>query len=286
MARRSPKPSSSEAIKKLLDERNTVTGWLDRLSKAGDDTPDAVRTKVREDYEQRLEAVAKQLCGFTGELQGALKQQKKKHIELFDKETAAETRLAEAKLRHSVGELDDQQWNETRSEIEAELESAREERTGVGEELARLEEVLAAIGDLPDADDGADEDDATEEESAPDLAPTPTKKQAATPKSARKQVRKGRRGSKSFDEMEFLQSLGDGKSQGQGQKRRAGASFKPAAGQTSDPPSPASSDERSSPEPGTQHPASRKTLKCAGCGALNVPTEWYCENCGAELATE
>jgi uncharacterized OB-fold protein len=27
-----------------------------------------------------------------------------------------------------------------------------------------------------------------------------------------------------------------------------------------------------------------KTLKCAECGALNYPTEWYCERCGAELA--
>jgi cell division septum initiation protein DivIVA len=27
-----------------------------------------------------------------------------------------------------------------------------------------------------------------------------------------------------------------------------------------------------------------KTLKCGECGALNYPTEWYCERCGAELA--
>jgi hypothetical protein len=27
-----------------------------------------------------------------------------------------------------------------------------------------------------------------------------------------------------------------------------------------------------------------KTLKCNECGALNYPTEWYCERCGAELA--
>jgi hypothetical protein len=27
-----------------------------------------------------------------------------------------------------------------------------------------------------------------------------------------------------------------------------------------------------------------KTLKCAECGTLNRPTEWYCERCGAELA--
>ena len=28
-----------------------------------------------------------------------------------------------------------------------------------------------------------------------------------------------------------------------------------------------------------------KTLKCGECGATNYPTEWYCERCGAELAS-
>ena len=27
-----------------------------------------------------------------------------------------------------------------------------------------------------------------------------------------------------------------------------------------------------------------KTLRCAECGAMNYPTEWYCERCGGELA--
>ncbi len=27
-----------------------------------------------------------------------------------------------------------------------------------------------------------------------------------------------------------------------------------------------------------------KTLKCAECGTMNFPTEWYCERCGGELA--
>jgi hypothetical protein len=30
---------------------------------------------------------------------------------------------------------------------------------------------------------------------------------------------------------------------------------------------------------------SAKTLKCGECGAPNYPTEWYCERCGAELAS-
>ena len=30
--------------------------------------------------------------------------------------------------------------------------------------------------------------------------------------------------------------------------------------------------------------AAAKTLKCGECGTMNLPTEWYCERCGAELA--
>ena len=31
-------------------------------------------------------------------------------------------------------------------------------------------------------------------------------------------------------------------------------------------------------------PNASKTLKCAECGSMNKPTEWYCERCGGELA--
>ena len=27
-----------------------------------------------------------------------------------------------------------------------------------------------------------------------------------------------------------------------------------------------------------------KSLKCKECGTMNLPTEWYCERCGAELS--
>ncbi|HEV8612755.1 MAG TPA: hypothetical protein VGQ73_04530, partial [Gemmatimonadales bacterium] len=39
----------------------------------------------------------------------------------------------------------------------------------------------------------------------------------------------------------------------------------------------------SAPEERQSQPMA-KTLKCAECGSLNRPTEWYCERCGAELA--
>jgi hypothetical protein len=30
--------------------------------------------------------------------------------------------------------------------------------------------------------------------------------------------------------------------------------------------------------------ALEKSLKCKECGTMNLPTEWYCEKCGAELS--
>lgn len=35
--------------------------------------------------------------------------------------------------------------------------------------------------------------------------------------------------------------------------------------------------------PGTESP--QKTLRCTECSTMNLPTEWYCERCGGELAT-
>lgn len=39
------------------------------------------------------------------------------------------------------------------------------------------------------------------------------------------------------------------------------------------------------PVPVSASAESGKSLKCGECGAMNYPTEWYCERCGAELAS-
>lgn len=53
-------------------------------------------------------------------------------------------------------------------------------------------------------------------------------------------------------------------------------------------PAPAEEDDDDTPNPlGRPTPRTSKaikTLKCAECGSMNYPTEWYCERCGGELA--
>lgn len=43
-------------------------------------------------------------------------------------------------------------------------------------------------------------------------------------------------------------------------------------------------EQRPNPSTRARSPNASKTLKCAECGSMNRPTEWYCERCGAELA--
>ena len=148
MPRRSTKPSQD--VQKLLDERQAVTKWLERLSLAGDDATADVRSKVRAEYETRLNAVSEELQGFADELRNTLARETEKREDLTETERSADTRLGEAKLRHAVGEYDDSRWNEIHSEILGELDKVREKLKVVGEEVARLEEALSAIHKKPE----------------------------------------------------------------------------------------------------------------------------------------
>ncbi|HKP28116.1 MAG TPA: hypothetical protein VJU15_01865 [Gemmatimonadales bacterium] len=71
-------------------------------------------------------------------------------------------------------------------------------------------------------------------------------------------------GAPSVDEMTFLKSV---TLDSPASRERAAADQRPSA---------SSARARS--------PNASKTLKCAECGSMNKPTEWYCERCGAELA--
>ncbi|HXF94528.1 MAG TPA: hypothetical protein VNI61_00360, partial [Gemmatimonadales bacterium] len=80
------------------------------------------------------------------------------------------------------------------------------------------------------------------------------------------------------DELAFLRSVTEDEGIGPSPKRASGAQFQPAVPEAPLTPTPAPAPEEGEDLEG------EKTLKCRECGTMNLPTEWYCEECGAELA--
>ncbi len=270
---------TTAAIQKLLDERQQIQTWLQRLSMAADTTPEAVRTRVRADYERRLGEVMKDLQAHGSELSATEERLDITRSGLAKQEKEAAERLSEAELRHTVGEYDEGQWRQVHSELVEALVKVREELKQADEEVARLEEVMSLV-ETPRVRPAAPEPvrpaaparvEPPKTEAPP--PPPPRKKEPAT--------------AAPQDELAFLRSVTEDETQGPAPSRASGtmrAIQEPVPSAAA----PNSGKEYADPEAkkGAMPRASKatKSLKCKECGTMNLPTEWYCERCGAELA--
>ena len=277
---RRPRKSSGD-LEKLLDERQVITEWLERLALAGDDASDAVRSKVREDYETRLAAVSQGLQDYADELSSTLSKETQKRTGFLAREQKAEARLAEAKLRHDVGEYEDSQWNEIHSEVVGELAKVRDGLKAAGQEIHRLEDVLSSIDWRPTADRRKSGE---ERVALAELEPEPDEAVKGGAEKERKPTGRTSGQTNAFDDLAFLKKVAPET----GKKRRSGAMFKPLVEADTAADKPASTvtapEEKLQVGPIEEDPTAKKTLKCLECGVMNRPTEWYCESCGAELA--
>jgi len=246
---------NTQAIERLLQERRQYEAWLARIDEAADATPDHVRTRVRGDYVARLAAVTEELKTHAEAARQLIAEKQASLSDLARKEKQAAERLAETELRHAVGEYDEAQWAQVHKDAIALLVAARAEVQAAHQDIEKLEELDRLVRAKPSA--------------SPRGAPAPR------PQADRKGP---------VDELAFLKSVTDDDHTGPSAKRASGAHFQPVIpditrpGHSPEPKSPSSDpDDDTIPE-------AAKTLKCPECGTMNMPTEWYCERCGAELA--
>jgi hypothetical protein len=261
---------TTAAIQKLLDEREQIQTWLQRLSIAADTTPEPVRARVRADYERRLAEVMKDLQGHGDELSASKERLESTRSGLARQEREAAERLAEAELRHTVGEYDEAQWRQVHAELVEALVKVREELKGVDEELSRLGEVVSLIEAPPasPARGKAKPAELPRGEPPKREVPPPRKKEAQQTE---------------LDELAFLRSVSEDERQGPAAAQASGAMR--AIQETA--PAPAGKDvvgTEKDKESAPRASKATKSLKCRECGTMNLPTEWYCERCGAELA--
>jgi hypothetical protein len=283
---------TDNSIEALLEQRAQFEQWLAKLESAADKAPQAVRQKVRADYEVRLRGVIDRLRSHAATIADELHRHQTTQGDLDAQRRQAEEELAEAEVRHAVGEFGDDEWRRISADSDGRLSGLREQLKTVGKEIARLAEVqslIAAPARVPDtvaarAPAAAD----VIERSPPPPPPPRTEPIAEAPPAQRPiprpQAAKAREHDHAgtpVDELAFLKSVAD-------------AEAKPAAPRRPSNPGPSGSGqgaravETAPPPPSpvgkSGAPGVAKTLKCGECGTLNRPTEWYCERCGAELA--
>jgi len=249
---------NTQAIERLLQERRQYEAWLARIDEAADATPDHVRTRVRGDYVARLAAVTEELKTHAQAARQLIAEKQASLSDLARKEKLAAERLAETELRHSVGEYDETQWAQVHKDAVALLVAVREEVQAAQQDIARLEELDRLVRAKP----GAAAAGTSSRAGAPPRGPADRKVPV--------------------DELAFLKSVTEDDGAGPSAKRASGANFQPTI---PDAAFPTPSRKAQAPAPDDDLiPEAAKTLKCPECGIMNMPTEWYCERCGAELA--
>lgn len=290
---------SSESIEKLLQERSQYEQWLARLDESG--APDSVRTRVRADYESRLDNVMAQLRTHESTIAEALARHHTDRERLEGREAELLETLAEAEVRHAVGEFDDRQWNDISGSQKKSLGELRGELDKVRGEVTRLTEVQRLIRAAPATAPAAPLVEPEPEPVVPapaapvafepPPAPSPSPAEPSAPRFVPRPPapEPGRR--LAGDELDFLKSVAVEQSASlspaAAEKQRASAG-QGSVTTTTPPPEPSPqtmAPQGAAARPGSPAPAGAvKTLKCGDCGTLNRPTEWYCERCGAELA--
>jgi hypothetical protein len=238
---------SAAAIARLLEERRQYEAWLARITATADSAPEHVRTRVRADYEARLRAVTEELKAHAEAARQLIAQRKETLAELQKKEKGAAERLAETELRHEVGEYDEGQWAQVHKDALADLGAVRDEMMDVERDITRLEELDALVKAKPGA--------------FARVAPPPE----------RSQDRRDQKRQTPIDELAFLKSVTEDEKNAPSPRRASGEQYQ--------------IDESAMPDAPVNADAEvEKTLKCRECGTMNLATEWYCEQCGAELA--
>lgn len=154
-------------IEALLSERTQFLNWLARLDAAGEGggaVPEGVRHRVRADYEARLDAVVVQLRSHSASIAEQLDALRARRADLATRESLAKERMAEAEVRHAVGEYDETKWQEIRGEQTKVLSTTRDELSRTTVEIDRLTEVQTLVN-APD--------EAVEPEPEPESEPVP-----------------------------------------------------------------------------------------------------------------
>jgi hypothetical protein len=281
----------------LVDERRRYEAWLAALDARKESTPPHVFERVQADYRSRMEAVTQRLASHRKAIEDERASVQSRLSLLDAEERMRRDERAELDLRAHVGELDGENATSAFGAVDDAMEQLAGERASLDQRVKDLDDLLEIK-----ATPAASEPPAAE--AATPFVP-PAALSAAAPTPGPVATERPRTPGGSFDEMAFLDAVvrKDGEA-AEGEPVAAVnapheslalaeepdsesllAGLKPAGKGADDAPL-AANVPANTPIVLRSSGAieQSKTLKCNECGAMNYPTEWYCERCGAELA--
>jgi gas vesicle protein len=269
----------SRELDQLLRDREKYENWLRRLESERSKATAEAYSRVRGDYQQRLDEVVSKLQGHSEAVQGRLHELEQKVVDLEGERALRAEKLDEARLRRSVGEFrDDNEWADQEKRLASSVQKTDQELTRARTEIDRLRDIVGQVR-------SAEARPAAAPRPAPAAPrPTPPREAAPAPPPQPEPVAEG--GFLSLeelvledkdvvieepapaeplaaepgvgDELAFLESLSLGGSED-------GDSF-------------SFLEQHGSGTP--------QTIICPHCAAANDPAEWYCTECGEELPAE
>ena len=297
-----------DEIRSLVDERGRYEGWIAALEARRGATPAHVLDRVRQDYAGRLARVAAQVAEHAGPLRAHEASLARQHAAVERRLGDERDVLAEVELRALVGEFGADEADQRRAAAQQAIDAIEHDLTG---SAARLADVQALVGRVattapePPVAPAAAPQAAAPAPFAPTAgapavpsvpapipsAPMPTPVQPAT---ATATVAPSAPAAPQEIERESF----DFGATGAGFDHGAVDAARVALGDNDRSLTPTFNEAvRSGGGPGAfgfggaaraaadaGAAGQEKTLRCQECGAMNFPTEWYCEKCGGELA--
>ena len=305
---------SLNEVPALIQERRRYEGWLAALDARRDTTPQHVLERVKADYQGRLQRVQEQLAMHRQSILEERASVESRRSLIEAEEQLRRDERSELELRSHVGELAGAEADSAFRAVDDALEQLAHERHQLEGRIEELEELLE-LRATPPAQPHAPSSAPVHSAPAHAAPPAPADRAHQPPQSAPQSAPRpddrpsARASTEKFDELAFLSEVvGEAQPAGQPARRQSQPVANGGGSQV------VTRDEaaaealarslRASVEAGTaERPLAAnvpsntpivlrtapgadqsKSLKCGECGAMNYPTEWYCERCGAELA--
>jgi hypothetical protein len=270
----------SDELPALMEERRKYESWLAALDARRESTAPHVFDRVKADYQSRLEQVETRLAAHRHSIEEERTSLVSRRSLLEAEEQLRRDERAELELRAHVGELAGADSDAAFQAVDDALGKLTEERDRLVKRIGELDALLAGRVESSNA--------------APrEVEPEPLQVGEPEPEAAPPSPAVGHTPGGSFDEVAFMSDV-------VGVKEPAA---RPSDIVRDEPDAESLLANLREREPGQESPLAAnvaantpivlrstgqveqaKTLKCNECGAMNYPTEWYCERCGAELA--